>query len=152
MYFLRSVLIQGLDYMFIIKFICSFARNKVIDVSSSINSSKSISSLIQNIVSGKSIKTKLTSLTWTRFQQWNSRFNRWLVRPLSFSKLISKKRLSTDFIVSFGNINIYNSFRLIMNYLSRTCIRKILNASHAVILMKTMLLGLVHTHISSMFR
>ena len=152
MYFLRSILIQGLNYMFIIKFICSFTGNKVIDVSSSINSSKSISSLIQNIVSCKTIKTKLTSLTWARFQQRNSRFDGWLVRPLSFSKLIGQKRLSTDFIVPFVNINIYNSFWLIMNYLSRTCICKILNTSHTVILMKTMLLSLIHTHIPSMFR
>lgn len=151
MYFLRSILIQGLNYMFIIKFICSFTGNKVFDVSSSFNSSKSISCLIQNIVSGKTIKTKLTSLTWARFQQRNSRFDRWLVWSLSFSKLICKERLSTYFIVVFININIYNPFWLIMNYLSRSCICKILNTRHTVILMKTMLLSLIHTHISRMF-
>ena len=52
MHFLRSVLIQSLNYMFIIKFICCFTRNEIIDVSSSINSSKCISCLIQNIVPG----------------------------------------------------------------------------------------------------
>ena len=151
MYFLRSILIQRLNYMFIIKFICSFTWNKVFDVGSSIDSSKSISCLVQNIVSSKTIKTKLTSLTWARFQQRNSRFDWWLVRSLSFSKLISKKRLSTYFIVVFININIYNSFWLIMNNLSRSCICKILNTRHTIILMKTMLLSLIHTHISSMF-
>ena len=143
MYFLRSILIQSLDYMFIIKFICSFTRNKIIDVCTC---GKSISCLIQNVVLSKSIKTKLTSLTWARFQQWSSRFNRRLMRSLSLSKLISQKRLSANLIVVLIDIYIYNPLGLIMNYLSRTCICKILNTGHSVILMKTMyLLSLIHT-------
>lgn len=151
MNFLGSVLIQSLNYMFIIKFICSFTGNKVIDVSTSFNSSKSISCLIQNIVLSKSIKTKLASLTRTRFQQRSSRFNGGLVRPFSLSKLISQKSLSANLVVSLININIYNPFWLVMNYLSWTCICKILNTSHPIILMKTMLLSLVHSFISRMF-
>ena len=56
--FLRCVFVQSLNDMLIVKLVGCFTRNKVFNVSTR---GEGVSCLIQNIVVGKSSKTKLTS-------------------------------------------------------------------------------------------